>query len=164
MSKEREGQGVPLTAIHINLKEQAIEFEDQYGTIARLNISPLGVILESELVSARGPYAQAEPAGREREPTVVLTGRLKSKHREGKVDRSGRPTAYARFAAHQEGEEDAHYYLATFHRHTANIALSLPKDAQITVEGYPHPSGTEKRMDTFSVVNIVSYPGKPRKR
>jgi hypothetical protein len=51
--------------------------------------------------------------------------------------------------------------VATFHRHTREIALKLPKEAPITVTGYPHPSNTPKRTDTFSVVNIVEYPGKP---
>jgi hypothetical protein len=60
-----------------------------------------------------------------------------------------------------DGEEQAHDYIATFHRHTRGIAAKLPKEAQITVTGYPHPSQSPKRKDTFSVVNIVEYPGKP---
>ena len=59
--------------------------------------------------------------------------------------------------------EGPYLYSATFHRHTAEIVLSLPKEAQITVQGYIHPSGdpTGKRMDTCPVINLLSYPGKP---
>jgi hypothetical protein len=100
-------------------------------------------------------------AAKEKEKTAILTGKLKSKPQSGRNDRSGKPTAYADFAAHVEGEEDAHYYKATFHRNTRNIALKLPAEAQITVFGYPHPRNSPRSRDTFSVVNIVDYPGKP---
>lgn len=87
-------------------------------------------------------------------PTVTLTGRLTTKPKPGRPDRSGNRTAYARFAAHAEGEQ-AHDYIATFHRQTAQLALSLARGAQVTVEGYPHASGSEKRMDTLSVFRII---------
>jgi hypothetical protein len=105
--------------------------------------------------------ASASDAAKEREKTITLSGKLKSQPKPGKPDRSGKPTAYADFAAHVTGEETAHDYVATFHRHTRQIALTLAKEAQITVNGYPHPSSSEKRKDTFSVVNIVEYPGRP---
>ena len=46
------------------------------------------------------------------------------------------------------------------------IAAGLPKGAPVTVEGYPHPSTDPagKRLDTFSVINLVNYPGKPEKQ
>ena len=101
----------------------------------------------------------------ELEGRVTLAGRLKTTPREGKPDRRGNPTAWARFAAHVEGEDGPHLYSATFHRHTAAIALTLEKDAPITVDGYAHPSrdpaGT--RLDTLSVVNLVAYPGKGKR-
>jgi hypothetical protein len=97
----------------------------------------------------------------EREKTATLTGKLKSKPKPGRNDRSNKPTAYADFAAHVEGEEKAHYYKATFHRRTRDIALKLPAEAQITVFGYPHPRNSPRSTDTFSVVNLVDYPGKP---
>jgi hypothetical protein len=106
------------------------------------------------------PASPGTPA-KEREKTITLSGKLKSQPKPGKADRSGKPTAYADFAAHVEGEKDAHYYKATFHRHTRGIALKLPVEAQITVTGYPHPSNSARRTDTFSVMNIVDYPGKP---
>lgn len=44
------------------------------------------------------------------------------------------------FAAHVEGEQGPHDLIASFHRHTARIALGLGRDGQITVEAYAHPS------------------------
>jgi hypothetical protein len=114
----------------------------------------------AETVPSASPASTAD-AAKEKEKTITLSGKLKSKAQPGKPDRSGKPTAYADFAAHVEGEENAHYYVATFHRHTREIALKLAKEAPITVTGYPHPSTSPKRTDTFSVVNIVEYPGKP---
>jgi CO dehydrogenase/acetyl-CoA synthase alpha subunit len=111
-------------------------------------------------VSPTAP-ATASDAAKEREKTVTLTGKLKSKPQAGKNDRSNKPTAYADFAAHVAGEKAAHDYIATFHRHTRDIALNLPTEAQITVTGYPHPSNKPRRKDTLSVINILEYPGKP---
>jgi hypothetical protein len=91
----------------------------------------------------------ASDAAKEREKTTTLTGKLKSKPKPGKLDRSRKPTAYADFAAHVEGEKQAHDYMATFHRHTRQIALALAREAQITVTGYPHPSTSEKRKVPF---------------
>lgn len=192
MAKEQSPR-IPLTAIHINLEERAIELEDLHGTVARVDFSgetilfngqatavtrPLDFVPEltsaattgggaSEAAPARPPAPQAavaaEESSSEKESTVSLTGRLKSTPKEGRADRSGNPTAWARFAAHIEGEDEPHLFLTTFHRHTARIALGLKAGSQLTVEGYPHVSDDPKRLDTFSVVNIVSYPGKPAK-
>lgn len=174
MSAEHEGQGIPLTGIHINLEARFVELQDSHGTVARLTFSPTGVIYfqgspEREALPSPEPSDAAPPVSlsQERERTVTLTGRLKTQPRPGKPDRSGKPTAYARFAAHVEGEQEAHYYLATFHRHTTKIALGLAKEAQITVEGYAHPKANPdaKGLDTFSVINLVRYPGQvPRQR
>src|SRR5205809_507993 len=98
-----------------------------------------------------------------KEAPLTLTGRLKTQPRDGRPDAKGNPTAWARLAVHEEGRDDAHLYSATFHRHTARIALSLTKDAQVTVQGYAHTSDDPRRMDTLSVVNLVAYPGKPDK-
>jgi len=128
-----------------------------------------GEVVESE-TSASAPAAnrsESPESGEqtpraEQEGRVTLTGRLKTKPREGKPDRRGNATAWARFAAHVDGEEGPHLYSATFHRHTAAIALTLEKDAPITVDGYAHPSPdpASTRLDTLSVVNLVAYPGK----
>ena len=180
MAKEGEGVGIPFTDIHINLTDQTITLKKEDDVVATLvfegKLPAAGVIFlgsqlqplldspfdeEPEMPVSPASAASDADAAKEREKTVTLTGKLKSKPQPGKNDRSNKPTAYADFAAHVEGEKDAHYYVATFHRHTRGTALKLPPEAQITVEGYPHPSNKPKRKDTFSVVNIVEYPGKP---
>ena len=176
MSKEQKGRGIPITAIHIDLKARCITFAAEEQTVAKLTLAPEGVIFfqpghKLEHVEALPatidpgqPVPEAESGVKETELRATVTGRLKVKPRPGRPDRSGKPTAFARFAAHEEGQDKAHDYIATFHRHTTRIALGLAKDAQITVDGYPHPSTSEKRLDTLSVINIVNYPGKPRSK
>jgi hypothetical protein len=178
MAKEAEGVGIPFTDIHINLTEQTITLKKEEEVVATLvfagKLPAAGVIFFPNQVqplpaSAEGLPQAIEPvspssasdAAKEKEKTITLSGKLKIKAQPGKLDRSGKPTAYADFAAHVEGEETAHDYVATFHRHTREIALKLPTEAPITVTGYPHPSDSPKRTDTFSVVNVVEYPGKP---
>jgi hypothetical protein len=183
MSKEGEAVGIPFTDIHINLTDQTITLKKEEEVVATLvfegKLPAAGVIFfgnqqqalpdspfdsEAEVsvspTSASGSLTSSD-AAKEQEKTVTLTGKLKSLPKAGKPDRSGKPTAYADFAAHVDGEEQAHYYKATFHRRTRDIALKLPVEAQITVFGYPHPRQSERSTDTFSVVNIVDYPGKP---
>jgi|SRR5919106_1516080 hypothetical protein len=179
MATERQ-EGIPFTDIHINLRDQTITLTKEDEVVATVvfagKVPAEGVIflgsqphtlLDSPFdeepetpVSPTSP-ATTSDAAKEREKTITLSGKLKSQPKAGKPDRSGKPTAYADFAAHVDGEEQAHDFVATFHRHTKDIVLKLPKEAQITVTGYPHPSNSAKRKDTFSVVNIVAYPGKP---
>jgi len=165
MSQEREGKGLPLSAIHINLKDRSVTFEAQDHPVAKLTFTSEGVIFfpqpQAEAQSAALPTQQPESA--EQPKPVILSGKLKTQPKAGKPDRQGRPTAYARFSAHVEGEQGPHDYLATFHRHTAKIALGLTKDSSVTAQGYVHPSGEPKRLDTFSVINLLKYPGQPEK-
>ncbi len=169
--------------MHISFQERSITFEANDVPVARLRFAADGVVLyraltpqhpTAELPSALESLAdppphlagaEESPAGPqpEREKTVTLSGRLKSTPKEGRPDRSGRPTAWARFAAHVEGEAEPHQYLATFHRHTASTALALKAGAPITAEGYARPAGDPagKRLDTFSVFRLLAYPGKP---
>jgi hypothetical protein len=174
MDREVERAGISFTDIHINLADQTIVLKKEDEVIATLvfagKMPTEGVIFfgsQPQALSDSPFDAEAEtpasPAStaKEREKTATLTGRLKSKPQPGKNDRSGKPTAYADFAAHVEGEEEAHYYKATFHRRTRDIALKLPAEAQIIVFGYPHPQNSPRSTDTFSVVNLVDYPGKP---
>jgi hypothetical protein len=177
MASEVERTGIPFTDIHINLTDQTITLKKDTEVVATLvfagKLPAEGVIFfgnhqhalldspfDEEKDAPVSPAPSADTA-KEKEKTVTLSGKLKSQPKSGKPDRSGKPTAYADFAAHVEGEKDAHYYVASFHRHTREIALKLATEAPITVTGYPHPSQSEKRKDTFSVVNIVEYPGKP---
>lgn len=154
MTAEREGPPNRVTEIRLNLAERSVTFDVEGRPAVRFTLGPEGLTLQRGLGPLEPETAPMEEARR----TVTLTGRLTAKPRQGKADRSGNPTAYARFAAHVEGEDHPHDYIATFHRHTARIALSLERDARITVEGYPHPSGSEKRLDTLSVVNVLNWP------
>jgi hypothetical protein len=182
MAAEIEGSGIRFTDIHINLTDQTIVLKKEDEVVATLifegKLLAAGVIFfgsqpqalsdspfDEEVETPASPAAASDVA-KEREKTATLTGRLKSKPQPGKNDRSGKPTAYADFAAHVEGEEKAHNYKATFHRRTRDIALKLPIEAQITVFGYPHPRNSPRSTDTFSVVNLVDYPGKlqPKKK
>ena len=181
MNKEIEPNEVPLSGMHIDFRERSITFEVNEVPVARLRFAPEGVVLYQAL-TPRNPTEEAgaaadvlpsspaplplveEPpavARPEKEKTVTLTGRLKSTPKEGRPDRSGKPTAWARFAAHEEGDDEPHQYLATFHRHTADIALSLKAGAQLTAEGYVHATDDPKRLATFSVFRLHQYPGKP---
>jgi hypothetical protein len=174
MAREVERTGIPFTDIHINLTDQTITLKKEDEIVTTLvfegKLPAAGVIffgsqpqalLDSPFDEEVEKPVSPTSAAKEREKTATLTGKLKSKPQPGRNDRSGKPTAYADFAAHVEGEKNAHDYVATFHRHTRQIALTLPKEAQITVNGYPHPNNSERRKDTFSVVNILDYPGKP---
>jgi hypothetical protein len=174
MSSEVERTGIPFTDIHINLTDQTITLKKEDEVVATLVFegkmpaaaviffgSQPHALLDSPFDEEAETPVSPTSAGKEREKTATLTGKLKSKPQPGRNDTSEKPTAYADFAAHVEGEEQAHYYKATFHRRTRDIALKLPVEAQITVFGYPHPRNSSRSTDTFSVVNIVDYPGKP---
>ena len=192
MEREAQRGRVVLTGIHLDLTEHSVTFEAGEQVVGKLTLAAEGILFEAhpgrdaisaaagaevvagELVDGESsastpaedrpeqPEHGEQAAHAELEGRVTLAGRLKTKPREGKPDRRGNPTAWARFAAHVEGEDGPHLYSATFHRHTAAIALTLDKDAPLTVDGYAHPSrdpaGT--RLDTLSVVNLVAYPGK----
>ena len=162
MTQERQPER--LRAIQIDLFERTITFQAERSA-TRLRIGVDGLLYE--LVSAEPatdrtvdpPVAESSPDP-DRDTTVTLTGRLKSRAKEGRPDKSGKPTAWAKLAAHEAGQEAPHMYSTTFHRHTARIALALEQDNQVTVQGYVRPSRDPKRMDALSVFNIVAYPGK----
>ncbi|GEM_PF-2459365 len=171
-----KAEGLPLSAIHIDLAEGSITLEAENKPVAKLVFSSGTIYFNSPEQKGEGPavpeeipqsdYAQepkqipSEQEAQEKEKTVTLTGKLKTKPKQGRIDNSGYPTAYAKFAAHEEGDERSHIYLASFYRATANIALNLNRESQITVQGYPHLREDPKKMDTFSVVRILNYPGR----
>jgi len=193
MSAEHEStQELPLKGIYINFEDRSIEFEDRHGTVGRIVFTGDRLLVEGRPLTlaaareaaderadvqhaARGerqaegeaaadsqPPAHAEQ--REKQETVTLAGKLLTQPVQGKPDGRGQPTAWARFGAHVEGEDEAHLYGATFHKHTTAIALGLAKGSPLTVEGYPHQAEPgSKRLDTFSVIKLVTYPGKPDK-
>lgn len=159
MERDQEGPLQLVTGIHLNLIERSLTLDVDGSPVVSLRLTTYGLILG---ISEPSPAPVSEPeALEEAQKTVTLSGRLKAAPRPGRADRSGNPTAYARFAAHVEGEPEAHDYIATFHRHTAPLALRLRKEDELTIEGYPHESNGGRRLDTFSVVNLVHYPGMP---
>jgi len=177
MAQEQEQTRESLKAIHVDFQERSITFEAENSAATKLTLAPGGVLYELlgavsitarsvekllETAAAASPEAEDTP---ETDKTIILAGRLKSQPKEGKPDRSGNPTAWARFAAHQEDNPEARMLLLTFHRATARIALSLAQGDPVTVQGYLHPANDPeaKRLDTFSAFSLLHYPGKKNK-
>ena len=158
---------IRLSGIHVDLENKRVELEAAGKPFAEIDFSgfPETVVFQAprDLPTLPLPALEAV-ASDEKEAGVTLTGRLKTKPRPGRPDSKGKPTAWARFAAHQVGEDEAHMYSASFHRHTAQIALELSAEDRLTVQGYPHPSEDPNRMDTFNVFNIIDYPGKEERQ
>jgi hypothetical protein len=172
-----QSAGVPVKGLLIDLQEPSLTLLSETEVLAKVSLSRSGLIFESRFVASAEPAAAPEPSqppvevpgpaasvesSAEKASTVTLNGRLKSKPREGRPDAQGNPTAWARFAAHEENRDTAHLYSTTFHKHTAPIALGLDTDAPLTVQGYPHiqEDPGAKRMDSLSVINMVDYPSK----
>jgi hypothetical protein len=122
-----------------------------------LVVSPEEV--NAELEASRQDLNGEAPA-KERGPRIVVAGRLVSKPTEGRPDRKGNPTAWAKMEAEKEGRQGTHVYLASFYGRTTEIALSLDRDAEFTAHGYVRPSDDPNRLDTLSVVHLSEYPGK----
>jgi hypothetical protein len=174
MTPERQPD-IRLTGIHINLVEQVVTLEAEDGRKARLGFSPAGNPLPAEGETLEALVAEDEDVGwqpepspveqRERQQTIVVSGQLRSQPKPGRPDRQGRPTAWARLAVQEAGSDQAHLYSATFYRATTAIALGLPRGADVTVEGYPRAGDqADKRLDTFAVLALHQYPGKPSKQ
>lgn len=188
MSKEQgpppqadQPHGVRLTGIHLDVPNKRLISAAQSELVATLTLTPEGVIFDARTIAAPAPVMAEEPAPEanpsplpvnapidaetEKPKAVTLQGKLKSKPQAGRPDSRGKPTAWARFAAHEEEHDGAHLYSTTVHKHTVELALGLEKDAPLTVQGYPHlqeDPGT-KRLDTLSVITLLEQPGKPQK-
>ncbi len=176
MSIDHIVEGGYLRSIHIDLAERSVTFEGPGQAATRLRLTPEGILyqllgsvpLTERLVDrlttdapSDSPTSEAN-AAKQKDPTVVLTGKLKTVPRAGRPDSQGHPTAWARFAAHEEA--GAQLYSCTFHRGSARIALGLPIEAQLVVEGYAHPSAEPgRKLATLSVFRLLHYPGKPEK-
>jgi hypothetical protein len=159
----QEQQPSPLRHIHVDLENWSVILEGADGRAISFNPSLLLQRLLSPTLPELSPTAAEDTSQPEvKEATVKLAGKLKSVPKDGSPDRSGYPTVWARFAAHEEGSQRAHLYLATFHRKARDIAQYLEPDAPIIVEGYPHPATDPGKSDTLSVVHIIDYPGKPK--
>jgi hypothetical protein len=179
MSKSPESEGsvpIPLIGIYLDVPSKTVVFAAEEGVLAAVRLTAQGIVFqygESHEGQSEGPSPPlpspserlASSAETEREKPLTLQGKLKGAPRLGRPDAKGNKTTWARFAAHEAEREGVHLYSATFHRHTADIALGLESGASLTLQGYPHEQSdpASKRMDTLSVINVLDYPGKPEK-
>jgi hypothetical protein len=102
-------------------------------------------------------------SAKKRDNQFLLTGRLKTKPRDGKPDGSGKPTAWARFAAHLDGREEAWMLSTSFLRAKRAVALGLESGEQITVEGYVNKNPDPEKMDRYNVFRFINYRGKTQR-
>jgi hypothetical protein len=161
----QERQPERLKTIHIDLEARTIIFQAGQ-TETKLTFSTEGLLYEvlgADPITDRSVdrLTGESDGAKEKESSVTLTGRLKTQPKEGRADRRGKPTAWAKLAVHEGARDQAKMYSATFHRHTAKIALGLRRDALITVQGYVRESAAPQRMDSVSILNLLAYPGKP---
>lgn len=162
MAQPEGERRLPVTDIHIDLVERSVTLRARDRLLGKVVFERSGDIFFEPPAPLPVPERAADT--KEKPGTVVLTGKLKSEPRPGKPDRRGNPTAWAAFAAHDEAADETHVYIASFHRHVTSIALAaLNAGDQITAEGYPHIYNDPNRKDTFSVINLLNYPGKPRR-
>jgi hypothetical protein len=118
----------------------------------------------SDAPLAAEPVAAAERS--DKSPTLVLPGKLQTKPQDGRPDRQGKPTAWARFLARIEGRDGATLLSTSFHGRTREIALGLSAEDHITAQGYLHlraATDAESRLSSFSVIHLLQYPGKPQR-
>jgi hypothetical protein len=171
MEYEREPK--PLRGIYVILRSRALVL-DAGDHVTRLTLTPHGIDYEvlrlehgtesladgwtsdaEELEThPSGPAAESKA---QKDPPAEITGKLKTKPKEGRADARGNATAWAKFAAHEEGRDEAHMYSATFHRASARLALALERDTTITVQCYVRPSAQPNRMDSMSVFRIIGH-------
>jgi hypothetical protein len=149
-----ETDPVPLRKIHIDIADSVLIFEGMDGTAISWN--PRGLL--QQLLTEAPP--SPEETETDPDPLETLAGRLKSKPKEGLPDKTGNPTAWARAAMHQDGQNGAQIFSTTFHGPAREIALGLPLEAQIRIQGYVHPAPAEGKLPTLSVVRFINYPGK----
>ncbi len=175
MPQEAEKPVILVRSLHLDLEVKSLTVHTTDESTTRFTIAPQGVIFEHlPGASDRGsstpqasPAQQPESAAAERERAITMTGKLKSMPREGRPDSANHPTAWGRFAAHEEtpeGVSRAHLYLATFHGETRAIALRLGIGTQLEVKGFPRPAQQQGKLDGFSVVDIVRIGEPPPQR
>jgi hypothetical protein len=172
-----ETESIRVTSVTIALEDQTITLESDAIPVAKLRFSlgsiyfePLRPVAEGQ-VSDLGQDAAAQSSTTvedlepvEKDRPVILQGKILGRVREGRPDSRGRKTAWGRFAAHDDGAENAHLYSATFHRACAGTVLGLPPDSHLVVEGYIHPSTDPEggRLDSLSVFRLVKRAKPPQ--
>jgi hypothetical protein len=173
-----ERQGPLIKSFHVEFLEGTLTVTSESGQEVHYRISRLEqespevqqAVERSQRDDVVTPAEAAAMEARAKE-TFTLTGRIKGAGRdkppvvEGRPDGRGRPTAWTRFAAHQEGSDEAWLLSTTFHGGATRIALGLQLNDQITAVGYirraaePKP-GEQRRMDQYSVFHMPNHPGK----
>jgi hypothetical protein len=125
-----------------------------------------GTFSMADLTRARLADQPVAPTAQEKNPTLVVPGRLQTKPQDGRPDRQGKPTAWAHLLGHIEGRDGATLLSTSFHGRTREIALALDKGDQITAQGYIHwrrADAPEDRLSTFSVIHLIHYRGEPQR-
>ncbi len=164
--------GEQLRKLSIDFEKKRLQLESTNAQILRINIEdltwefitpPPGVERPEVKIQVEEKPQEPEKTVDESKKTWTLTGRVKGNVREGRPDGAGKPTAWARVAAHNEEKDEAWMLSTTFHRASTRAALGLKPEDQITFEGYLRPSNDASKMDSFSVFHLIDYPGKPAK-
>jgi hypothetical protein len=173
-----------ITSIRINIKEGFMETRSEDGSGLRVDLATGDVLQqipfgkdgagatrralaasqpepEAPLPDPVEQASEAAPARREKSPAIVLPGRLKSTPVAGRSDGHGKPTAWAHFLAHLDGQEGAVLLSATFHNHTRDAALGMSAGDTLTAQGYLHPSRDSDRLSTFSVFRLIGQDNRP---
>jgi hypothetical protein len=175
MSSEHEpSEPTPVEAIHYYPKTRSLVIEVAGGPLFALVQTPEGIFYELIKAHTRRSVERLEPEpaaqdaprpapAKEKAPTTIIPGKLQNQPVEGRPDRHGKPTAYARLLGHLEGEEGATLLSTSFHGKTRDIALVLAPGSRITAQGYLHRSSDPDRLSSFSVVHLLEYPGKVRR-
>jgi hypothetical protein len=99
-----------LRSIHVDLQERSITFEAEDATATRLVLTPQGILYQllgaspiaermtDRLISEADPEPSAGPdstAAKQKNSSVVLTGKLKTEPKPGRNDAQGHATAWA---------------------------------------------------------------------
>jgi hypothetical protein len=148
----------PLRKLVIDFQAGVLILEAETGATLTFALGKSLTITtsQSETPQAETAQAPAEAGTKGKQQTVQLSGKLKSKPKPDRPDSQGKPTVWAKFAAHIEGESEAHMFSTTFHRASAEQALTFEREDRITVQGYIRPSQEPGRMDALSVFAIQS--------
>ena len=84
-----------------------------------------GTFSMADLARARSADQPVSPTVPEKNPTLVLPGRLQTKPQEGRADRQRKPTAWAQFLApYRRATKGATLLSTSFHGRTREIALA----------------------------------------
>src|SRR5438105_3707986 len=114
----QEAEPVPLKSIHVDVAEWNITLEGTDGRAIRFSpleawhqlLSQAQTPLPAREIKPEKPQESKENPG-----TVTISGKLKTQPKEGSPDNRGRPTATARLAYHQEGQNEAQFCFCSFH-------------------------------------------------